>query len=59
MDAKFLKDAQAAGWAVQTVSDTAVIAKCPSAGCNLFAELKQGGVVPTVDPARLLPCCLL
>jgi len=42
MDAKFGKDVQAAGWAVQAVTSDALVAKCPNAGCNLFAELKYG-----------------
>jgi transcriptional regulator with XRE-family HTH domain len=50
MDAKFVKDVQAKGWSVQAVSQDSVVAKCPSAGCNLFAELKYGGHVPAVDP---------
>lgn len=50
MDTKFVKDVQAAGWSIEAVTKDTVIAKCPSAGCNLYAELKQGGVVPAVDP---------
>lgn len=50
MDAKFLKDVQAKGWAIQSVSTEGAIAKCPSAGCNLYAELKYGAHVPAVDP---------
>jgi len=50
MDAKFVKDVQSKGWSVQAVSKDAVVAKCPSAGCNLFAELKYGGHIPEVDP---------
>jgi len=50
MDAKFVKEVQAKGWSVQAVSSEAVVAKCPSAGCNLFAELKYGGHIPAVDP---------
>ena len=50
MDTKFVKDVQAAGWSIEAVTTDSVIAKCPSAGCNLYAELNQGGVVPTVDP---------
>lgn len=50
MDAKFLKDVQAKGWAVQAVTGDAVIAKCPSAGCLLHAKLEPGSPVPVVDP---------
>ena len=50
MDAKFVKDVQAKGWSVQSVSTDAVVAKCPSAGCNLYAELRYNGFVPTIDP---------
>lgn len=52
MDAKFLKDVQSKGWAVQAVNPDGVIVKCPSAGCNLFAELKYDAHVPAVDPGR-------
>lgn len=52
MDTKFVKDVQAAGWSIQAVSDDAVIAKCPSAGCNLHAQLKQCAAIPAVDPGR-------
>lgn len=50
MDTKFVKDVQMAGWSIQAVSDDAVIAKCPSAGCNLHAQLKLGAAIPAVDP---------
>lgn len=50
MDIKFVKDVEVAGWSVQAVTDDAVIAKCPSAGCGLHAQLKLGCAIPAVDP---------
>ncbi len=50
MDTKFVKDVQAAGWSIQAVTPDSVIAKCPSAGCNLIAEMRLGGFIPSVDP---------
>lgn len=50
MDIKFVKQVQASGWSIQSVTPDSVVAKCPSAGCNLYAELKQGAVIPVVDP---------
>lgn len=50
MDPKFIKSVQASGWHIEAVTDNSVIAKCPSVGCNLRAELKLGGYVPDVDP---------
>ncbi|MDF3426580.1 helix-turn-helix transcriptional regulator [Sulfitobacter sp. KE29] len=50
MDTKFVKDVQMAGWSIQAVSEDAVIGKCPSAGCNLHAQLQPGAAIPAVDP---------
>lgn len=50
MDTKFLKAVQEKGWHIEAATEESVIAKCPSAGCNLRAELRFGGHVPDVDP---------
>lgn len=50
MDPMFLRDVQANGWHIRAVTESSVIGKCPSVGCNLHAELHIDGHIPAVDP---------
>lgn len=52
MKPEFLRKVQQAGWHIEKVTEDAVQAKCPSAGCALRAMLAEGGFVPDCDPAR-------
>lgn len=52
MDVKFLREVQAKGWHVEAATETAVIAKCPSVGCNLRAKLACNAHIPEVDPNK-------
>lgn len=55
MDPKFIKFCQDKGWHIEAVTESAVVGKCPSAGCQMRAKLEQGGHVPAVDPGCRRP----
>lgn len=50
MNPDFLKDVQAAGWHIERVTDSDVIARCPSIGCDLAAKLEPSQDIPQVGP---------
>lgn len=46
MDAKFLRDVQAAQWLIKAVDEDHVVASCPRAGCALTVKLREGAAIP-------------
>lgn len=48
-DRKFIRDVNDAGWHVEQVGQTDVIARCPRAGCGLRAKLSSGSAIPQID----------
>lgn len=42
----FLRLVQGAGWQIESASERAVIARCPTDGCGMRARLVPGGPIP-------------